>query len=65
MRGRGHVVDPPSGGDRSGVQESSVPLCGAREHGPNVAALARLPSRGRRAHMLSFRSHGAVKSFAS
>ena len=44
-RGREHGVDPPSGGGRSGVQETSIPSCGAREHGPIFAACARFASR--------------------
>ena len=43
--GRGHGVDPPSGGGRSGVQKTSIPSCGAREHGPIFAACARFASR--------------------
>ena len=43
--GRGHGVDPPSGGGRCSVQEPSIPSCGAREHDPIFAVFARLPSR--------------------
>ena len=41
-RGREHGVDPPSGAGRAGVQKTSPPSCGAREHAPTFAAFARL-----------------------
>ena len=41
-RGREHGVDPPSGAGRAGVQKTSPPSCGAREHAPTLAAFARL-----------------------